>query len=213
MKKIVLSIVFLFSIYATFGQEIEINGAYASSSSKKFLNNFECGIGYNQYIKSKSRIGISLLLYFSTTQYDDIYNSTVDGTSQYIEQIDPNNKRLAVHVNYAFNLINNPKSSLFLGPEIGLNYFWIIEQYDRIPNGNITGGHFSSDYSKNNKISIGFLFEYELKEVINKNISTYLSIHPEITGFEKFGTKGSHNPMFIGWLNFNLGIRYYFLKK
>ena len=211
MKQIFLTIVTIFLISLTdsiFGQEIELKGIYASSSSKKYNTNFGYGFGYNQYIKSKNRLGISLTQYFSNTPYDDIYGSTEDGISTYIKEVEPDNQRIAIKINYAFRLINNPKSRLYLGPEIGLNYFIVKEKYDRIANQYISGGSFTTSYHEINRIGIGFLFEFELREIIHKRISLHLSANPEITSFEKFGMMGGYDPYFIGWMNFNLGIRY-----
>ncbi len=196
---------FVSSIY---GQEIELNEIYANSSSKKYKTNVGYGIGYNKYIKEKNRFGISITHYFSKTPYDDIYSSSEDGVSIYIKQVEPNNQRIALNINYVFRLIDNPKSRLYFGPEIGLNYFIIKEQYDRIANGYISSGNFTSYELENNRIGIGFLFEFELKEVFHKRISTYLSVNPEITSFEQFGMMGGYDPYFIAWMNFNFGVRY-----
>ena len=212
MKQSITIIMILSFLGSIYGQEIELKGIYTSSNSKMYKTNIGYGIGYNQFIKSKNRFGISFNYYFSKTPYDDIYGSTEDGISTYIIKIKPNNQRIALKLNYAYSLINNSKSRLYFGPEIGLNYFFINEQHDRIANENISGGHFSSNYSKTKKIGIGFLLEFEMKEVISKKISTYLSLNPEITSFEKFGTMGGYSPYLISWVNFNLGIRYVFKK-
>ncbi len=55
--------------------------------------------------------------------------------------------------------------------------------------------------------------EFELKKIVFKRISTSLSIHPEITSFEKFGLMGGYNTYFIGWLNFNIEIKYSLTKE
>jgi len=213
MKQTILIIMIFSFISSIYGQEIELKGTYASSSSKKYKTNVGYSIGYNQFIKNKNRFGISVTHYFSKMSYDDIYGSTADGISIYIKRIEPNNQRIALKLNYVFRLIDNSKSRLYFGPEIGLNYFFINEQYERIANEYISGGNFTSNYTEINRIGIGFLLEFEIKEVINKKISTYLSLNPEITSFEKFGMMGGYDPYFIGWMNFNLGIRYLLNKK
>jgi len=208
MKKVLIIISFLSFISLTYGQEIEFGGVFASSSSKKFKNSFGYTVGYNQTVKLKNRLGFSFSQYFYNSAYDNIYHPEYDPASLSIEQIVPNNKRFTIKANYAFRLVNNPKSKLYFGPEIGLNYFKIKEQYERTANGTIEGGNFNSNYTVNNRIGIGFLMEYQLEEVIAKRISTYLSINPEFTSFEQIGTMGSPDPYFIGWLNFKFGIRY-----
>jgi hypothetical protein len=208
MKKVLIIITFLSFISLTYGQEIEFGGVFASSSFKKFKNNFGYVVGYNQVFKLKNRLGFSFSQYFYNTAYDNIYHPDDDPTSLCIEEIVPQNKRYAIKVSYSFRLVNNPKSKLYCGPEIGLNYFTINEQYERTANGTIEGGNFNRNNTVNNRIGIGFLMEYQLEEVVAKRISTYLSINPEFTSFETFGTMGSPNPYFIEWLNFKFGIRY-----
>ena len=102
---------------------------------------------------------------------------------------------------------------MYLGPEIGLNYFRIKEFTERIANEDIEGANYNSNYWVNNRLGIGFLLEFQLEEVVSKRISTVFSVNPEITSFEKIGTDGSPDPSFIGWLNFKLGIRYNIKKE
>ena len=211
MKQIFLTIVTIFLISLTssiFGQEIELTGNFASSSSKRFNNSFGYTLGYNQIVKTKNKLGISFSQYSYCATYDNIYHPEYDPSSLSITETDANNKRFALKLNYAFRLVNNPKSKLYLGPEIGLNYFKIKESTERIGNGQIESGTFIDDYWVNNKLGIGFILEIQLDEVISKRVSTVFSLNPEITGFEEFGTMGSADPWFIGWVNFKLGIRY-----
>ena len=212
MKRLIIIITILSSITQLSGQEIGFYTTYSGSSYNKYQNNIGLGIEYNHFIKSKNRFGIAVQYSFCKLDYSDIYGSTIDGISTFIKQIEPNNQRLSIKTNYAFKIINNPKSSLFLGPEIGINYFFINEQVRRLENENIDAAEYQSKYSENNKFGFGFLIEFELKEIISKRISIYSSIHPEIISYEKVGMVGGYDPYFIGWLNFNLGIKYNFHK-
>ncbi len=213
MKKIIFLFSFLLFISSLYGQDIEISGIFASSSSKMFKNSFGYTLGYSQIVKTKNKLGISFSQYSYGNTYDDIHNPDYDPSSLSITETDPNNKRYALKINYAFGLVNNPKSKLYLGPEIGLNYFRIKEQTERIANGDIEALKYSSNYTINNRLGIGFLLEFQLNEVISKRISTVLSVNPEITSFEKIGTTGSADHIFIGWLNFKLGVRYKLKKE
>jgi len=173
-----------------------------------FKNNFGYTLGYNKIIKTKNKLGISFSQYSYGTTYDDIRNPEYDPSSLNITETDPKNKRYAFKLNYTFGLVNNSKSKLYLGPEIGLNYFHKNESTERIANGDIESANYTEDYWVNNRLGIGFLLEFQLDEVISERISTVFSVNPEITSFEKFGTTGSADPIFIGWLDFKLGIRY-----
>ena len=211
MKKILFLFSYLLLISPLYGQNIEISGIFASSS-KKFKHSFGYSLGYNQIVKTKNKLGISFSQYSYGATYDDIHTPEYDPSSLSITETDANNKRFALKLNYAFRLVNNPKSKLYLGPEIGLNYFRIMEYTERIANGRIKSANYTDDYWVNNRLGIGFLLEFQIDEVISKRISTVLSVNPEITSFEEFGATGSADPWFFGWLNFKLGVSYK-LKK
>lgn len=208
MKKILILFSFMLIISSLKGQDIEISGIFASSSSKMFNNSFGYSLGYNRIVRTKNKLGISFSQYSYGATYDNIYHPEYDPSSLSITETDANNKRFALKLNYAFGLVNNPKSKLYLGPEIGLNYFHKKESTERIANGDIESANYTQDFWVNNRLGIGFLLEFQLDEVISERISTVFSVNPEITSFEKFGTTGSADPIFIGWLNFKLGIRY-----
>jgi hypothetical protein len=208
MKKTLFLFSFLLIITSLFGQDIELSSIFAGSSSKKFKNSFGYSLGYSQIVKTKNKLGISFSQYSFGATYDNIYHPEYDPSSLSITETDANNKRFTLKLNYAFGLVNNPKSKLYLGPEIGLNYFRIKENTERIANGSIESANYTQDYWVNNRLGIGFVLEFQLDEVISKRISTVLSVNPEITGFEEFGAMGSADPWFYGWLNFKLGVRY-----
>ena len=212
MKKTILLITILSSMAHLSAQEIELFANYSSSNYNKFQNSIGYGIGYHHIIKSKNKIGLSFQHSFCNTNYSEIYPSLEDGVSTYIEKVDPKNQRIAFKMNYAFKLVNNPKSSLFIGPELGINYFFINEHIQRFENELLNAGNYHWESSRTNKFGFGFLIEFELKEVITKGMSISSSIHPEITSFEKNGIDGSYLPYSIRWLNFNFGIKYK-LKK
>lgn len=213
MKKILVLFSLFIFISSAYGQDVEFSGIFASSSLNMFKNCFGYTLGYSQIIKSKNKLGISLSQYSYGTTYDNIYTPEYDPSSLSITQTDPKNKRFEAKAYYVYRLVNNPKSKLYLGPEIGLNYFRIKEFTERIANGEIEGANYDSNYWVNNRLGIGFLLEFQLEEVVLKRISTVFSVNPEITSFEKIGTMGSSDPYFIGWLNFKLGIRYNLKKQ
>ena len=212
MKKIFLWITILCSITHLSAQEIELFATYSGSNYNKFQNNIGYGIGYQHIIKSKNKIGFSFQHSFYNINYSEIYPSSEDGISTYINKVDPKNQRIAFKVNYAFKVLNNPKSSLFIGPEIGINYFFMNEHVQRYENEFLNAGYYHWEYSRKNKFGFGFLIEFELKEIITKRMSISSSIHPEITSFEKNRIEGSHLPSYIRWLNFNLGLKYKLTK-
>ncbi len=66
------------------GQQVDVSGLYAGSTTKDFKNNWGYDLGYNHFI-GDGRIGISFRQYFFNSEYDDIYTSSEDGISMYIE--------------------------------------------------------------------------------------------------------------------------------
>ena len=212
MKKIILLIAILSSMAQLSAQEIELFATFSGSNYTKFQHNIGYGIGYHHTIKSKNKIGLTLQHSFCNTNYSEIYPSLEDGISTYIQKVDPKNQRIVLKINYAFKIVNNPKSSLFIGPEIGINYFLVSEQKQRYENEGISAGYYHLDFSRKKKFGYGFLIEFELNEIITKRMSISSSVHPEITSFEKKWIDGTRLPYSIRWLNFNLGIKYKLIK-
>lgn len=190
------------------GQEIEFFGHYSGSNYNKYQNNFGYGLGYNHITKSGNKLGFVFQHSFCNNNYSEIYPSSEDGISTYIMDIDAKNQRLAFKMNFGFKVVRNPKSSLFIGPEIGINYFFINEQVTRYENVQISAANYQSEYSMKNKFGLGFLVEFELKEIISERISMFLIINPEITGFEKSNIDGSHLKSTIWWYNTCFGFKY-----
>ena len=207
MKALSLTIILSFISCSIFSQEIELNGKYSYGTTNEFNNNIGYGIGYFHHLNN-NRLGISYSQDFCNTPYDNIYNSLEDGISKYIKEYEPNNTRLRVNLTYSYNLLMNPKSKLYIGCTLGINYYLLRGEYDRIENGLISAGHFDYNYSVKNRLGFGFLLEYELTEIIHKRLSTSIRIQPEITSYEKFMMVGSYDPWIIGWLNFELGVKY-----
>jgi hypothetical protein len=212
MKKLILALIILGFVVHLSGQEIEFFGHYSGSNYNKYQNNIGYGLGYYHFIHSSNKLGFIFQHSFFNKEYSEIYPSSEDGISTYIMDIDSKNQRIAFKMNYAFNVVKHPKSNLLIGPEIGINYFFINEQITRYENEQISAANYQSEYSENNKFSFGFLIEFELKEIITERMSISSSIHPEFIYYEKIGMTGGHSPTFIRWLNFNFGIKYK-LKK
>ncbi len=215
MKRTIICYLILHFSTVLFGQEIEVKGIYAASSLNKFNNSFGCGIGYNGFVKPKSRIGFFLEYLYNCFPYEDRYTSDADLT-KYIDEVRPNNHKIAVKFSCSFRILNKSKSLLFIGPEFGLILFIINEKVERAkvtPAGLISYEYQGSDYFVKPTTSLGFLLEYELKEIIAHKISVFVSVHPELSGYETFGMKGSSAPAVVGWLNAEIGFKYNFSRK
>jgi len=215
VKAVNLTIVLMCFSGLLWGQEIELTGTYAASTSIKFQHNFGGGVGYNHFLTHRSRLGFFIGYSINTTPYHDSFTSTTD-LVRFFNDVQPTNQRVALKINYAFNLLKSSKSMLFIGAEVGLSHFIITEKGEQVVIsrlGTTSSVNFSSTDYVCGRIGLGLLIEYELKDIICKRISPSFSIHPEVTSYAYFGLKGSSDPTFIGWLNFNVGIKYSLAKN
>lgn len=200
-------IVFMFSLNME-AQQVEVSGVYAGSNFNKFQNTFGYSIAYFEDLTSRHRIGLCFWHYFYNRTYSDIYPSSDDGVSTYIHDVQPKNSRMAIKVNYSYGIVNNPKSVLFIGSELGLNYFIVDEHIYQYPDHYNQEREYDLKYKENNKWSLGVFLDFELKDILTKQISLFSSIHPEIVFFREAGMEGYHAPRKTRWMNVKLGIRY-----
>ena len=191
-------------------QQIYVSSTFAHSSFDKFKNNIGYEIGYLQPIQLKSRLGFSFSQSFNNTAYSYTYFSDGNGKT-YHRNVQPKNQKLEFSLEYSFNILNNAKSSFFIGPRLGLNYFKMNESIiERLVNDDKEFIYNSKD-RENHKVEIGLLLEYERKVFSNK-FSVFVSTKPEVVFYGQFESKGGSNPFLIGLIDFNLGIKYN-LKK
>ena len=192
-------------------QQIYVTPTYSCSSYNKFQNNIGYEIGFLHPIKLKSRFGFSFSQSFKNTEYS--YTSFSDGNGKtYHRNVKPKNQKLNLSLEYSFNILNKQKSSFFIGPRIGLNYFKINESIMERPINEDEDYIYTSNYGENNNIGFGLLFEYEHK-VFSDKFSVFVSTEPEVIFYSKLESKGSSDPALIGLVNFNLGLRYNLKKK
>ena len=202
-----LLIGFLLTSTAVFSQQIDVSGLYSSSTLNTFKDNWGFDVGYNHFINN-NRLGVSFRYYAYNTEYDDIFMSNADGVSKDITEHDPQNRRIAINLIYSYSLIKNEKSNLYLGCNVGLNYFKLQEKVNQTANGFMSERTYEIDETINNRLGFGILIEYEIKKVILDRLSTSIKINPELTAYEKWGMTGTYDPWMIGWLNISIGLKY-----
>jgi hypothetical protein len=206
MKKILLIITSLILFNQLTAQEITVSSIFSHSSYNKYQNNIGYEISYNQTINSKNRLGFSYSQSFNHTDYNYIFSSDADG-KDYYREVEPENQRLTFSVNYTFDILNSEKSNFFIGPKIGLNYFkiseFVVESQINVNENN----EYNNNYWKINKIGIGFLLKYERK-IFSDKVFVFLSTVPEVIFLSKFGLTGGSVPVWIGVINFNLGLTF-----
>jgi len=207
MKKFYLLIASLILIgQATiFAQEITVSAAYSHGSYDKFLNNFGYELGYNQYINARSRVGFTFSQSFYYTNYSYNFMSDSDG-KDYYREVKGENQRLTFSVNYGFDILNNTKSDLYIGPKLGLNYFKVNETGTERLSNESDEHEYKCYYWNTNRLGIGLLLEYDRK-VFSDNIYLFFSTEPEVVFYSNFGLMGSSDPTMVGFINVNLGLK------
>ncbi|MFA9392450.1 MAG: hypothetical protein ACERKD_21745 [Prolixibacteraceae bacterium] len=210
LRYIFLFICFIVTPIIGNGQLISVNGKYSLTGEEIFNNNLGYGVEYRHQIMTRSRAGVAFEHHFNKMAYNQIDQLYWTPDSYNFSRVTPNNHRYSIKMNYTFDILKNSCSSLYIGPELGLNYFKVDEETLRLPSGGLGELAYNELFRKNNKLSIGFLMEFE--EMINKRTSIYSSISSEFTSFEKFGLDGAYYPFLMAWLNFGIGIRYSFIK-
>jgi hypothetical protein len=214
MNKLLLVLVASFLSISSFSQEIEVAGLYSLSSSAAFQNSFGIRSGFNEFVNPKTRLGLSLEYRYNCFPFEDKYNA--DDATKYVDEVRPNNQQLGLKLTCSFVILNKSGSLLFIGPEIGILYMIFNEKIDRTTTtlyGDVYKQDNLTDHYVKPTTSIGFLFEYELRNIIAHKISAYVSINPEVTGLESRGMMGARNMTGGGWLNASIGIKYLFTKK
>lgn len=212
MRRILILMILTSAFSVLNAQEFSIEGLYSGSSWKKYSHNFGYSIGYNQYFGSKNRLKIAFLHQTCNSQYDDIYVPESEDTLVHIRRYKPHNVLNSIHLQYGHIVYNRYPAYILMGPEIGLNYYHVSEEYSIVKDG-VFQNRLKSIFEENHKFGFGLFIEMNFAEVLNKHIYISLSSHPEITTLESLGMKGSSLPMFVAWLRFNLGVRYKFVKN
>jgi hypothetical protein len=206
MKKIILIMMSFAFINKTTAQEIKVASLYSHSSYDKYRNDFGYIIGYNQFVGSRNRLGLTFLQSFNNIDYEYTFSSDADG-NDYYREVKPKNERITFSIDYSFSILKKQKSNLYIGPKIGINYLHIREYgNEKLVYKNETY-EYKTDYWVTNKMGIGLLLEYE-RELFSENISQFFSTETEIIFISKYGLMGSSDPVLTGWINLNLGLKY-----
>ena len=207
MKKYLLLIASLILInqVTAVAQEITVSASYSHGSYDKFLNNPGYELGYNQYINSRNRIGVTFSQSFYYTGYNYDFMSDADGRDYYRE-VEAENQRLVFSVNYGFDILNNTRSGLYIGPKLGLNYFKVNETGTERLSNESDVHEYKADYRNNNRLGVGLLLEYDRK-IFSDNIYLFFSTAPEVVFYSNFGLMGSSDPTMVGFINVNLGLK------
>ncbi len=207
MKKYFLLIVSLLLInqVTILAQEVTVSAVYSYGSYDKFLNNFGYELGYNQYLNARNRIGFAVSQSFHYAGYSYDFMSDADG-KDYYREVKGENRRLTFSIGYGFDILNNTRSGLYIGPKLGLNYYKVNETGTQRLSGESAEHEYKADYRNNNRLGVGLLLEYDRK-IFSDNIYLFFSTEPEVVFYSNFGLMGSSDPAMVGFINVNLGLK------
>ncbi len=192
-------------------QELMFDLAYSNSSLAEYKNFVGFDIGYAKFTKSLNKIGIDFTDSYNLFSYD--YINLTDAGTYLITEVKPKSYIWRLQGSYAFLLRKNNNDYLFIGPLVSLNYFGINESVHRLPNGSYSETTYNLNTRYNNKLSIGFIFEYQSNDVLFSNLDLLYAICPSIGNFEDFSAMGSNNPWFYLAIDFKIGLCYDFGKN
>ena len=214
MKYLLFSLLpVVFSITFMHGQDIGIAGIYAGSNYNSYHHTYGYGIEYYFHHSSARKLGIRFQHAFCRGEFDRINNSGADPFTKYIQKVQPDNQRISLRINYLFAVLKHQKSSVSIGPEFGLNFFFVNESYYQYEYGNSPEGYWENEDIERYRPGYGLLLEFQVDEVIGNNISAFTVINPEITTPENYGQDGVPNANLNTWMNLNLGLRLFLGKK
>lgn len=211
MKKLLLISASLLLMNHLFAQQITVSTTFSRGSYEKFQNNFGYELGYNELLNPRSKFGLTFFQSFNEPKYTYTGFSIIDGVD-YFRDVNSNNQRIGISINYGFNILNKTNSSFFVGPKMSLNYIKVDESGTERPVNETEISNFSNSYWDNNKIGIGLFLEYD-KKMFSDNISLFIAAEPELLFYTRIGLMGSNKPYIIGFINFKLGIKFNLKKK
>jgi hypothetical protein len=207
-----ISILFiLVFINNTIAQEFSISLANATSIREQFLTSFGYQIKYTKHIKNKNKLSISFNHLFSEfSEIDPTYFSLNDGKTYY-RKVASKNQRISIATQYFFRIFKANKSSLYIGPEVSLNYYFYnknIYQYQLDHPNDI---HDYSYIDKDpNQLGFGVPLFYSYQ--YSKTRSFSASLMPEIALFSSLdGCLITINPS--SWLHANIGVVFHIPQK
>jgi len=203
-KAFILPIILLFS-FQVFSQEIYFAPGYSIGGYDHFKSAINYRVGYHIFIKEKGRTGLSFSHDYNNQPFSYTFSSNSDGM-EYNRSVNASNHRLEFSVNYCWNVLNSSKSSLFIGPEIGLNFFLINENGTEQVNNEPEIYNFDQRYWEKSKIGLGLVFDYDIRLVI-EYLKLFVSLKPEVIFLSGFGQKGYSGQVFVGNLNTNIGFK------
>lgn len=211
MKQIIAILAAMFIVNGVNAQELEVHGGLSKCSNEMFDGAFAYGIGYNQIIGGRHRLGLGVSDLVKSSEYQVAEHNNSDGRLL-AQRVSPNNHRYGLSLSYAYRFIDNQNASLAFGVFVGYTFYRVKGTISEYRSMDKAVAYPYSD-AKNGNWALGCLMEYEIKQIVCKQLSSFVQIRPEATYYEHIGMIGSNNPTLLNYVGINIGLRYSFAKN
>lgn len=198
-------------------QQLEISRSRGTGSFMTFSEWKGFSVGWNQKLKSGTKIGISFDYALKNKPYSWVYTAIDYNTGNmtekiYVENRDPYNQRFAASIYAAWCALQSKKAAIYWGPVMSLNWMRIHEKTHRYANEWFVDADYYNLYTKKKRFGIGIFIEFEIREIIFERLSVSMRLHSETNGYGGLGSWNRSEPDVITWVGADLGLKWNFGK-
>ncbi len=214
MKKHLLFLLLIAFLESVNGQEIGLNYNYTTNSSRHFKTATGYDLVLSKTLKSENKLSLILSYIRNQKGYDNIQPDITSAYANppfFIDKVTPDNTRFSFSASYGFKLLNRESVIMRLGPVFGMNYIKINEVVRRFAYQTIDESTFQDKENNYNKFGLGFLLEFEIRNVVFKNLGLIYSVNPMVLDNNDMAQSTSESLTNV--LNFRFGLNYHFGKK
>ena len=217
LKRIAILCVMMCSFTNAFSQQVEFGGLYSNCGwFDEWRNCYGYSLAYHWNKDMKKRKSFVFSHYMNWTEFDGTHGDNSDG-GVYYTRVRPFNQRFALRYMKTWNVFERQNSVFWLGYNIGGEFFHCHDKvfkiaYDYHPDGYVFSGitEYETTYNYPGFLGVGLVFEYELKEFVNKNLSLSFRFNPE---FIHMGPVLWFIPIPGYWLNCLISVKYEISKR
>ncbi len=215
MKRLYFALAFFFAVLSCAGQELEFCTSLNTSSEPRLQNAAGFGLRCQHSIGKKILAGLGIHYNFRNSGFDEVRYIDGDPDLLVVDRIKSDSYRLSLRLNLQAIMINNNNASLTFGPEISYNYLWGKDNVDEITGQMSNQYNYSQNNGPSRDFGFGLISEFEIKNIIARQLSLCFTIRPELLIGKDLFLKGGE-PIFSGGLGFTeiqVGLKYRFKNQ
>ncbi len=196
-----------------FSQELEFSSSLNTSTEQRFQNAYGIGLQYQHFISSKFEVGLGVHYNFNNAEFYEV--PWIDGDPNLIvtEDIQSKSKRFSIRLNIQGLLKNNENASISLGPEISYNYLWGQDQIVERSGQTSNRFNFIQNNGLTKEIGFGLISRIEVKNIFTPQLSLCFTIRPELVTDGIFAKGKQVFSGAMGFTEFQVGLKYAFIKQ